>query len=100
PRDSADVSLAFLNPLTSGPTYTLLRTAALLSASDALRTPVLKDWWVDFIPSADLAVSSRTIGAQDLTIQKGTQLNLPVTVYNIGFQGVDSARVIVSVFDK
>ncbi len=98
--DSTDVSLALLNPLTSGPTYTALASAALLSATDALRTPVLKDWWVDFLPSSDLAVSSRTVGVQDLTIQKGTQLNLPVTVYNIGFGGVDSARIVVSVFDK
>jgi hypothetical protein len=98
--DSTDVSLAFLNPLMSGPTYTSFRSAALLSAQDASFTPVLKDWWVDFTPPADLAVSSRTVGALDLTIQKGVQLNLPVTVYNIGFRGVDSARVVVSVYDK
>ena len=100
PGDSADVSLAFMNPLTSGPTYSSLRFSALLSSSDALLTPVLRDWWVDFIPPADLAVSSRTIGLQEVTIQKGAQLNLPVTVYNIGFSGADSARIVVSVFDK
>jgi hypothetical protein len=100
PRDSIDVNLEFLNALTSGPKYSSLRSASLFSTANALVTPVLRDWWVDFVPPADLAVSSRTVGLQDLIIQKGTQLNLPVTVHNIGFRGADSARVVVSMFDK
>ncbi|HCV41981.1 MAG TPA: hypothetical protein DGH68_00740 [Bacteroidetes bacterium] len=99
-RDSTDVDLGFLNALTSGPTYTWFKSAALLSTANSLVTPVLRDWWVDFTPPADLAVSSRTVGVQDLTIHKGDRLSLPVTVHNIGFHGVDSARVVVSVFDK
>ncbi len=100
PGDSADVNLSFLNPLTSGPTYSAFRSSAFLSSRDALSTPLLRDWWVDFTPPPDLAVSSRTVGGQEVTLQKGAQLNLPVTVYNIGFSGADSARVVVSVFDK
>lgn len=100
PRDSSNVSLGFLNPLTSGPTYTVLRTAALLSTQNALVTPALQDWWIDLAPPSDLAVSARTVGVQNLSLQKGALLNLPVTVYNIGFRGVDSARVVVSVFDR
>jgi hypothetical protein len=99
-RDSIDASLAFLDRLTSGPTYVSVAPSAYLSTSNALITPVLREWWVDLLPPADLAVSSRTIGLQDVSVEKGAQLNLPITVYNLGFQGVDSARVIVSVFDK
>lgn len=98
--DSLDVSLTALGRYTSGPTYVSFKPAAMLTTSDALRTPVLRDWWIDFVPPADLAVSARTVGIQDLTIQKGMQLDLPVTVHNIGFHGVDSARIVVSVFDK
>jgi hypothetical protein len=100
PRDSTDINMGFMNALTSGPTYSWFKSAALLSTDNALVTPTLRDWWVDFTPPADLAVSSRTVGVQDLTLQKGDQLNLPVTVHNIGFLGVDSARIVVAVFDK
>jgi hypothetical protein len=100
PRDSLSMSLLFLNRLTAGPTYTAVAPAAQLSTTNALITPVLREWSVDMVPPADLAVSSRTIGLQDVMIEKGVQLNLPVTVYNLGFGGVDSARVIVAVFDR
>jgi len=100
PPDITDVDLGFLNALTSGPTYTHVRTAALLSSTDALVTPRLTSWWVDFIPPADLAVSSRTVGIPDVMLERGLVLNLPVTVHNIGFSGIDSARITVSVFDK
>jgi hypothetical protein len=36
----------------------------------------------------------------ELVVERGSLLNLPVTVHNIGFHGVDSARVAVSVYDK
>ncbi|MCZ6776022.1 MAG: hypothetical protein O7D34_06165, partial [Ignavibacteria bacterium] len=98
--DSTDVSLDFLNPLTSGPTYTRFKSAALLTTEEALVTPSLTDWWVDFVPPADLAVSSRTVGVTELVVERGSLLNLPVTVHNIGFHGVDSARVVVSMYDK
>jgi hypothetical protein len=100
PRDSMDMSLGFLNALTSGPRYVLLRPAALLSTTDAFFTPVLSDWWMDFEPPADLAVSARTVGVRDAVVQRGTVLDLPVTVHNIGFRATDSARVTVSVYDR
>jgi hypothetical protein len=92
--------LDFLNAFTSGSTYKAVKLGGLLSTANEQMSPLLRDWWVDFVPPADLAVSSRTVGALDLTIQRGAQLNLPVTAYNIGFRGVDSARIVVSVFDK
>ncbi|MEK9135711.1 MAG: interleukin-like EMT inducer domain-containing protein, partial [Bacteroidota bacterium] len=100
PKDSTDIGLYFLNALTSGPTYKTVKLGGLLSTANEQISPLLKDWWVDFVPPADLAVSSRTVGMHDLTVQKGSQVNLPVTVHNIGFKGIDSARVVVSVFDK
>jgi hypothetical protein len=100
PRDSLNVNLSPLNLLTSGPTYSSFRIAALFSTSDALVTPVLHDWLLEFIPSPDLAVSSRTIGVSNGLPQQGGTLNLAVPVYNIGYLGIDSARVVVSVYDK
>ncbi len=100
-RDSSSVGLQFLNPLTSGPTYTRIRPAALLSSSDATVTPILREWSVEMSLPPDLAVSSRSIAATlEAEIQRGTTFSLPVTVYNLGFQGVDSARIIVSMYDK
>ena len=101
PKDSSSVGLQFLNPLTSGPTYTRIRPAALLSSSDATATPILKEWSIEMSLPPDLAVSSRSIGAAlEAEVKRGTTLNFPVTVYNLGFQGVDSARIIVSMYDK
>ncbi|MBI4535246.1 MAG: hypothetical protein HY708_03140, partial [Ignavibacteriae bacterium] len=98
PGDSINVDLSFLNPLTSGPRYSTFRHAALLSSTDALLTPVLKDWWIDFSPPPDLAISSRTVGSG--SVPGGSALNLPVTIYNVGFQKSDSSRVVVSIYDK
>lgn len=100
PSDSLHVSLSSLQTLTSGPTYTSLKAMTLLVTKDAARTPRLSEWSVDFAASLDLAISARTVGTVDLTIEKGTVLDLPVTVHNLGFQGADSARIMVSVYDK
>lgn len=100
PADTTDVDLAFMNPLTSGPTYTAFKAAGLLTSTDATLTPTLREWWVDFVPPADLAVSSRTVGIPDATVERGSVFNLPVGVHNIGFAGIDSARLVVSVYDK
>ncbi len=98
PSDSTDVSLLFLNTLTSGPTYTALKVAVLMSTSDALVSPAVRSWSMGFSASADLAISAQSVG-QGATQQAGT-LGLPVRVYNIGFIPVDSARIVVSVYDK
>lgn len=95
------VSLASLGALTSGPTYSSLRLGGLLSSNDASVTPRLTDWQMRFQLPADLAVSSQTVGyPEEVTVERGTVFNLPVTVYNIGFMDAESARVAVSMFDK
>ena len=100
PKDSTDVDLAWLTTLTSGPKYTSFKASALVSNNDGLVTPVLREWWLDFEPPADLAISSRSVGPSKMTIQQGTTLNLPITIYNVGYRDADSARVLVSMYDK
>ena len=95
PQDSTDVSLAFLNPLTSGGLYARVKTAALLSTSDALVTPTLTDWWLDFTPAPDLAVSARLLEVD----ASGESRNIEITVHNLGYQSSDSATVKLSAFD-
>ncbi|MFN0158759.1 MAG: C25 family cysteine peptidase [Bacteroidota bacterium] len=97
--DSVHIDLDFLNAFTSGPRYSSVRVAGLLTSSDALKTPAFKEWMIDLAPSADLAISSRTLGLFS-SVERGTIFNLPVEVYNIGFQGADSARITVSMYDK
>ncbi|MEO8168719.1 MAG: interleukin-like EMT inducer domain-containing protein, partial [bacterium] len=97
PRDSSDISLAFLNSVMSGAKYVSLQTAALLSSSDALVTPVLRDWWMDFVPAPDLAISARTVGG---VTNPQTPRNIEVTLYNIGYATSDSSTVILSVYDR
>lgn len=97
PRDSTDISLGFLNSITSGARYVSLQTAALLSSRDALVTPVVREWWTDFIPPPDLAISARTVGG---VISAQSPRNIEVTVYNIGYKDSDSSTVILSVYDR
>lgn len=100
PGDSTSIAAGFLNALTSGPTYSHTLISGLLSSSDALVTPVLRKWSIDFFPAGDVAISSRSIGGGAMFAERGSVLNLPVTVYNIGYRNIDSGRVVVSMFDK
>lgn len=99
-EDSTDVNLASLRVLTSGPTYNSFKLTGLLASHDATYTPAIKEWQIDLQAAPDLAVSSRTVGEAEFEVVRGTVFNLPVTVYNIGFRGADSARLVVSVYDK
>ncbi|HXF99973.1 MAG TPA: C25 family cysteine peptidase [Bacteroidota bacterium] len=95
-RDSLDIDLSFLNVPTSGERYKHLRTVGLLATSDATMTPTLRDWWMDVVAPADLAVSARTLGGDAPSATR----NIEVTVYNIGYQDSDSSSVVLSVFDR
>jgi hypothetical protein len=98
PPDSTDVSLAFLNAYRS--LYAAYRFQARLSTADALRTPVLKEWWYDAELPADLAISTQSIGSGNMSVARGTELQIPVTGYNLGYRSVDSARVTVFLYDE
>lgn len=95
PRDSADVSLASLDSVTAGANYSAVNTAVLLSTSDANYTPRLTQWWLDFTPPADLAVSARTLGQTEAAVYQ-----FPITVHNIGYRTTDSVSVKVYSFDR
>jgi hypothetical protein len=96
PKDSSDIDIRFLNPITSGERYNSVGVAALLSTSDALLTPVLREWAMDAVGPADLAVSARTIHSNEPTATR----NIEITVYNIGFQNSDSSNVTLSIYDR
>lgn len=96
PRDSIDIDLSFLNAPTSGERYKSLQTAALLSTSDATVTPTLREWWMDVVAPADLAVSAQTIAGDAPSLTR----NIQVSVYNIGYQDSDSSNVVLSVYDR
>jgi hypothetical protein len=96
PKDSADIDLSFLNIPTSGERYRSLQTAALLSTADATVTPTLREWWMDVVAPADLAISARTLAGDAPALTR----NIQVTVYNIGYQDSDSSRVVLSVYDR
>lgn len=98
PYDSIDVNLASLNSQTQGPRYSSLKVSGLLSTSDANVTPLLTDWWLDFSPPADLAVSARTVGVSQT--DGSNSYNLPITIHNIGYAKSDSAKVVVYALDK
>ncbi len=98
PYDSIDVNLASLNSQTQGPRYSSLKLSGLLSTSDANTTPLLTDWWLDFSPPPDLAVSARTVGVNQT--DGSNTYNLPITIHNIGYAKSDSVRVVVYALDK
>lgn len=95
PRDSADVSLASLNAQLTDSQYAAVKTAVVLSTSDANVTPLLRAWWMDVVPPADLAISARTLGSTNAAV-----FNFPITVHNIGYRTSDSVLVVVNAFNK
>jgi hypothetical protein len=99
PKDSLDVDLAWLSGVTSGEKYRSISLTGFLSTNQSLLTPVLHEWWMDFVPPADLAISARTVGPPSGVEQTGVQ-NVAVTAYNIGYQRSDSSNVTLSVFDR
>jgi hypothetical protein len=89
------VSLAWLDSITTGANYRAVNTAVLLSTSDANHTPRLTEWWMDFEPPADLAVSARTLGQTQSAVY-----HFPITVHNIGYRTSDSVSVQVYALDR
>jgi hypothetical protein len=98
PPDSTDIGLGFLNGLQSQ--YSGYRFLARLATADASRTPILKEWWSDAELPGDLAISSQCIGSEVNSVARGTALQLPVAVHNLGYRAVDSSRVTVSLYDE
>ena len=96
PQDSVTADLSSLNSVIADPAYVGFRTVALLNTSDALVTPVLKGWTLDFEPPADLAISSRTLASPKISFRKGASASVTLGVYNIGYRTSDSAKVVLS----
>ena len=97
PHDSTLVDLGFLNGRDTA--YSSVVVSVFLWSNDPLTTPLLQDLSMDFEPPGDLAISGATVGVPGLTIQRGTTLNLPVTVYNLGYRTTGRAWIDVSVED-
>jgi hypothetical protein len=96
PQDSTSVDLSSLNPVIADPAYIGIQPVALLATADALLTPVLRQWSMDFDPPADLAISARTLTAPKISFRKGTDLSVTLSVYNIGYRTADSGKVVLS----
>jgi hypothetical protein len=99
PRDSVNADLSGLGLRTIDSSFAAFQIAVRMTTTDALVTPALHEVSVDIEPPADLAISQKTIGWRDFTVTKGTAFALPVTIYNLGFRKVDSARVNVEYYD-
>ena len=95
-QDSTAVDLSALHAITVDSSYVRFRPAALLASSDALQTPVLRDWSVDYEPPADLAVSWRTLSSPKISLQKAADASVTLTVYNVGYRTAASASVVLS----
>ena len=67
-----------------------------LSTTDPLWSPLVKRWWVDLMPAADLAVGSAILAWAD---PPGVEPVLSVRVRNLGATVSDSALCLVSVGD-
>ncbi|MEW6511512.1 MAG: C25 family cysteine peptidase [Bacteroidota bacterium] len=95
PAESTAVSLASLDPVTRDPAYVGFRVSGILASRDALVTPVLREWSLEFEPPADLAISPRTV-ARPIIVAKQTAGTVDVQVHNSGYRAADSARVLLS----
>ncbi len=93
----AEADLAGLVSTFKDSTYTHLSISSLLSTTDALTTPLLRNWSIDVGPPSDLAISNRTVGKGTQVLAKTSGVDIPLTVHNIGYRAVDSARIRVDV---
>ncbi len=73
--------------------YVSMALAGVLSTGDALTTPTIRSWSVTVNPPADLAISPRSVGGKAITMAKAAMVDLPVSIHNIGYRAVDSARI-------
>ncbi len=87
---SGEYSLGSLNPRLAALNYRFLRPIVALSTTDPLWSPLVKRWWVDLMPAADLAVGSAILAWADTP---GVEPVLSVRVRNLGATVSDSAHL-------
>jgi hypothetical protein len=91
-----DADLTDLTTRTADSSFVRFDVTAHLASADALVSPVLHEWSLDFQPSADLAITQRTLHAPKIALPKGTSGSITLTVYNIGYQTSHDPRAVLS----
>ena len=97
---TADSSVVDLRNIhTYGTDYAGYRFGAVLSTNESAITPRLLSWSADFVPPAELALQSPVSGG-DLVVPRGTPVEIPLNIYNIGYRKTDSTVLQVGVYDS
>ncbi len=94
--DSAGVDLRGINTFATD--YAGYKFGAFLSTNESAMTPRIISWSADFVPTAELALQALTQGG-DLIVPRGTPVQIPLSVYNIGYRRTDSISLQVGMYD-
>ncbi len=94
--DSNTVSLGSINNALGD--YSGFKFGASLSTHESSITPRLVSWSADFVPPADLALAKLVPGG-DLVVPRGTPVNIPLGLYNLGYRRSDSTLLSVGMYD-
>jgi hypothetical protein len=94
--DSGAVDLSSI-PGAGGP-YTGFRLGARLSTLQSSTSPSLFSWSTEFVAPAELALQY-VLAGEDLIVPRGTPVQIPLRIYNLGYTKTDSALVAVGAYD-
>ncbi len=95
--DSASVDLRNINTFSTD--YAGFKFGASLFTNESAITPRLISWSADFTPTAELALQTLNPGG-DLIVPRGTPVQIPMNVYNIGYRRTDSIMLQVGIYDQ
>jgi hypothetical protein len=96
--DSLSLSLDDLTSVTAPDTgLASFVLSSVLSTSDAELTPRLQEWQLKIEPPAELVPLLQSMDGLDAPLPRGTTVNLPISITNLGYQASDSATLIASV---
>ncbi len=73
--------------------YPLIKLRANLIDDEGLQTPMLRNWSVSYEPVADPAIGHEVVRFSADTLMEGDNLNINLSVYNVGMKIVDSVKI-------
>jgi hypothetical protein len=79
--------------------YPFIFLQARLGTTDGHFSPLVKNWQVQFLPTADLAIGPAVLKQNRDSVLVGGSVALDLTVYNIGLQPSDSVLVQFQEYD-
>jgi len=96
--DSLSISLEDLTPVTAADTgLASFALSSVLSTLNAEVTPRLREWQLEMEPPAELVPAVQSLDGLDPPIPRGVTVNLPITIFNFGYQASDSVTLVASV---